>query len=143
MLFISQSVVRNRQRGFTLIELLVVVAIIAILVAMLLPALKGARESAKKAKCASNLRQLHIGCIAYAADNSDTMLPLRYAGSSGSFIWNYMLAFRGYWDFGPGPVPNPNYGYNSPTMDTVYNCSANPYRYYQWRDSNYAYNNAM
>jgi len=50
---------RSRWRSFTLLELLVVIGIIALLAAMLLPALKGARESARKITCVNNLRQLH------------------------------------------------------------------------------------
>jgi prepilin-type N-terminal cleavage/methylation domain-containing protein/prepilin-type processing-associated H-X9-DG protein len=70
--------VRFRARAFTLIELLVVIAIIAILAALLLPALKGARESSKTAVCASNLRQIGLAVRLYAGDYDDALVPYAY-----------------------------------------------------------------
>ncbi len=60
---------KRRQKGFTLIELLVVVAIIALLISILLPSLSRARELAKRAVCASNLRGIGQGHHIYANDN--------------------------------------------------------------------------
>jgi prepilin-type N-terminal cleavage/methylation domain-containing protein/prepilin-type processing-associated H-X9-DG protein len=71
--------------GFTLIELLVVIAIIGILAGILLPVLSRARESARKTQCMSNVKQIGMGLIMYANENSETFpSDSAYGGASPS-----------------------------------------------------------
>ncbi|MDH4179489.1 MAG: type II secretion system GspH family protein [Armatimonadota bacterium] len=65
----------RRRRGFTLIELLVVIAIIGILAAMVFPVFARARESARKAVCLSNVKNIALAVQMYLADNNDTLFP--------------------------------------------------------------------
>lgn len=58
------------RKGFTLIELLVVISIIAMLIAILLPALKGARDSARSVQCLSNQRQIATAFANYLVDHN-------------------------------------------------------------------------
>ncbi len=78
----------KRTTYFTLIELLVVIAIIAILAAMLLPALNKARESARKATCAANLKSYALADLLYANDFDDYMTPIKYGSSDRSNWFN-------------------------------------------------------
>ena len=66
----------KKRHGFTLIELLVVIAIIALLLAVVVPSLKRAKDIAKRAVCASRLRQVGVAITNYSQsfDNlPDTM----------------------------------------------------------------------
>ena len=63
------------RKGFTVVELLVAVAIIGILAAILLPALARAREAARRASCANNLRQVGLAFQMYASEWNDRLPP--------------------------------------------------------------------
>lgn len=74
----------HRQSAFTLVELLVVVGIIAVLIGLLIPTLARAQESARRAACLSNLRQVHHAFAFYALDNKDRV-PLGYRAGFKQF----------------------------------------------------------
>ena len=74
------------RRAFTLIELLVVISIIAVLAAMLLPAISLVRTQARSINCASQLRQLGMGAVAYSSDNDGLAVPQTTTDGTGWFV---------------------------------------------------------
>ncbi len=75
---------RNKVCGFTLIELLVVIAIISILAAILFPVFARARENARRANCASNLKQIGLGIMQYTQDYDERM-PFQASATFNTF----------------------------------------------------------
>ncbi|MEM1108802.1 MAG: prepilin-type N-terminal cleavage/methylation domain-containing protein [Planctomycetota bacterium] len=63
----------NKRGGFTLIELLVVISIIALLIGILLPALGGARKTARQLRNSTQVRGIHQGMVAWAQENSSSV----------------------------------------------------------------------
>ena len=67
---------RRSAHPFSLIELLVVIAIIAILAALLFPAIRSARESAKKAGCINNEKNIGVYIQSYAYNHAQSLKAL-------------------------------------------------------------------
>lgn len=102
------------RKGFTLVELLVSVALIAVLMALLLPALRAARESARRVQCAANLRALSTAIQGYCQDNRG-LFPGIATVPQLEWDWIYWAPSQAapFTDFGKGPLirylasPNP------------------------------------
>jgi prepilin-type N-terminal cleavage/methylation domain-containing protein/prepilin-type processing-associated H-X9-DG protein len=76
----------KRKHGFTLIELLVVIAIIAVLMGILMPALRKARDQAKKIHCQANVRTLSLGWLMYKDANDDRLVGGHTQNAAGSWV---------------------------------------------------------
>lgn len=68
------------KKAFSLVELLVVIAIIAVLMGVILGTFSGGTESARAAKCLSNLRNLAAACQSYGVESY-------HYPAAGSFEW--------------------------------------------------------
>ena len=95
---------RRTTSGFTLVELLAVIAILALLMALLMPAVQGARESARRVQCSNNLKQIGLAVQAHVHGlgafpgggrpytNPRTMLGGSPSGyDSQAWTWSYQI----------------------------------------------------
>lgn len=89
---------RLRKSGFTLIELSVTIMILAVLVAFSIPTLQKARNSSNQTVCASNLRQIGVSLLTYAADNGGMFPPAENPTAQNQFkTWGYTIwTYAGY-----------------------------------------------
>ena len=97
----------RKGRAFSIVELLVVVAILSVLLAILVPALGRAKELARRAVCASNLKQIGSSVGTYAAQSREWLPTL--TGHGGTTLscthwvrWFYVEGYgdHNYWNLG-------------------------------------------
>lgn len=104
-----------KRRAFTLVELLVVVAVVALLVGFLVPALSGARKSARAVVCQVSLRTIGQGFVLYNSDQQDLVVPsYNMTGTNGGASvpldgWGPILDRDGYMQSYQGTLDNPFY----------------------------------
>ncbi|MBX3364497.1 MAG: type II secretion system protein [Phycisphaeraceae bacterium] len=74
---LASPVAATRRRAFTLIELIVVMAIIATIMSILLPSIAGARESARRLKCMTNLKGFGMAFSIYLKERGEILPYVR------------------------------------------------------------------
>ncbi len=105
------------RQAFTLIELLTVIAIIGILAAIIIPTVGKVRDSAKKAQCVSNLKQIGMTIGLYLNENKNIMPFSADDTSTG-------------WDQYKAPLPLltrttanlDRKAYDNPATNHIFNC---------------------
>ena len=93
----------KKRHGFTLIELLVVIAVIAILLAILMPALRAAKNQAKKTVCCGHIKGLVLAMRMYVDDYDGKTHDSPNNGLWDN-AWEHPTIIREY-------GPNENYAY--------------------------------
>ena len=136
-------------RKFTLVELLITISIIAILAALLLPSLSKARDRARSLQCQNNIKQLTMGNLSYANDNSDATVPGNVSGGRRWFARREFTelyckitlpnpAYPEYWSTKHAcPMPSPPSRY-SPGNEDKYSSGNSPSVFPLWKSGNAA-----
>ena len=79
-----------------MIELAVVVGIIGVLAVMLLPALAGPRSNGQAFQCLNNTKQLALGAIMYANDNSEMLMnPGNWVNAGSGYNYEDWTSYAG------------------------------------------------
>jgi prepilin-type N-terminal cleavage/methylation domain-containing protein len=86
-----------RQNGKTLVEILIVIAIVALLAALVVGVVFQARLYAKRANCASNLRQIHVVLKSYVEDYEAPPPPFvrrRHGSQEVTYHWQILSLYQ-------------------------------------------------
>lgn len=114
-------------------------AVVAALAAMLAPIYTGARASAKRARCSSNLSQIAKAFQAYLADNQGA-----YPNTNDPFLWmgrHWRWPMRGYIGFAAAYDPTDPSGPGQITLraDTILACPLDNAPIDRWDRTSYGY----
>lgn len=84
---------KKGKHAFTIVEMLLVIGLLALIAGLLSPALNSARQTAKTAACAANLRQVGVALMNYSMDNAGFFpIPAADDGLDGGWmesLWVY------------------------------------------------------
>ncbi len=100
----------RRVSGLTLVELVVVTGVLALLVGLLVPSFSTARQQAKLAGCAGNMRVIGIALANYSAANKRSLPPFAFSDLSGN------LPASGHWG---GSLPGTAGTFGRPGINSV------------------------
>jgi prepilin-type N-terminal cleavage/methylation domain-containing protein len=84
-----QKELRGPRLGFTLLEVFAAISIIGILMALLFPSLAFAKRRAHRSACLNNLKQLGLGSLLYASDNTRGVFSNTISDKDDNQNWLY------------------------------------------------------
>jgi prepilin-type N-terminal cleavage/methylation domain-containing protein len=87
-----------KRSGFTLVEFIVVLGVVGTILALLVPALRGAAEAARRVRCLNNLKQIHLALQSYHGTHRvyppgvvDEVRPLLPTTATRRTAWTAMV----------------------------------------------------
>jgi len=104
--------IRPRRPGYTLREMFVVIAAIGVLLALLVPAIRIAREDARRAQCNNNLKQIVLGLQNYHDTYKVFPMGVMHSGVNPVGDPPVSAALGPSWWFGIGPFIEQNNWYD-------------------------------
>jgi len=133
----------SSKSGFTLIELLVVIAIISILAAILFPVFARARESARRASCLSNLKQIGLAVMQYTQDFDEYLPKENVYGSSVLETGGYASGNLHLWMHSIWPYIKNAQVFNCPSANTTSSGYIDPFTGDYTGNISYGYNHFL